>query len=436
VGGWRAAGHAKAAASDSTIIADHRAATLDARLQFAPGPLVRFGSLIVTGNERMRPDRIREIAGFPTGEVFDPEATETAARRLRRTGTFASVALSEAENLGPGNTMDVTATLIEAPLRRVGFGAEFDTVEGGRLSAFWMHRNLLGGAERLRIEGEVSRIGARTGGRDYRFSARFSRPATFTPETTLTFGARAETVDSADYDAILAGFDVGVTHFFSDNLTGEAGLAYLYERAEDSAGRTTRSTIALPAKLTWDRRDDTLDTTSGTFLEGAATPFVGLSGTDSGAQLRVDARAYYGMGSEGALVLAGRVKAGTVLGADIARTPREYLFYSGGGGTVRGHPFRSLGVSVGGVSSGGRSFAVISGEVRGRVTDTIGVVGFADAGHVSAGTLGSSGDWHAGAGLGLRYRTGIGPIRVDLAAPVRGRTGSGPQLYVGIGQAF
>lgn len=442
VDGWRAVGHAKARPGEASVTADHRAAQLDAVIPIAPGPRLRFGDFIIRGNERTRPGRIRAIAGLPEGEVFDPEAVDLAAQRLRRTGTFASVALTEADDIGPGDTLDITATLIEAPLRRFGFGAELDTEDGLRLSAFWLHRNLFGGAERLRVEGEIGGIGSQTSGRDYRFAARFGRPATFTPETTLTFGFTAETVSEPDYDAVRVGVDAGVVHLFSDRLTGEAGIALLYERSEDAAGRRTRTNLALPTALIYDRRDDDRDTTRGYYLEGRVTPFLGFSGTDSGAQLRLDARGYYPVG-EGT-VLALRVQAGSVVGAGIADTPRAYLFYSGGGGTVRGQPYRSLGVELpcpGGppgctVASGGRGFAALSGEVRTQVSENIGLVGFLDTGRVSASSFLQGGDWHAGAGLGVRYRTGIGPIRVDLGGPVAGSTGNGLQLYVGIGQAF
>ena len=78
-----------------------------------------------------------------------------------------------------------------------------------------------------------------------------------------------------------------------------------------------------------------------------------------------------------------------------------------------------------------------SAEVRARVTPKIGVVGFVDAGYVGATDFaGGDGDWHSGAGLGLRYDTGFGPIRLDVATPVGGDTGDGVQVYVGIGQSF
>jgi translocation and assembly module TamA len=71
------------------------------------------------------------------------------------------------------------------------------------------------------------------------------------------------------------------------------------------------------------------------------------------------------------------------------------------------------------------------------VTDRIGVVGFVDAGSVGIdGFTGDTAGSHAGAGLGVRYDTTIGPIRADLAAPVDGDTGDGVQFYIGLGQAF
>ena len=74
-----------------------------------------------------------------------------------------------------------------------------------------------------------------------------------------------------------------------------------------------------------------------------------------------------------------------------------------------------------------------------RWNETIGIVGFADAGYIGRESVpnGSDGEWHSGAGLGLRYATGIGPIRVDLALPVTGpEDETGLQFYIGIGQAF
>ena len=439
VQGWRAASHAKAEPGEARIVADHRASTLDARVEIVPGPALRFGQLRLRGQERMRANRVHRIADLPEGEPFDPAELEAAAQRLRRTGSFTSVAVSEADAPTPDGRLDITMTMVEAPLRRFGFGGEIDTAEGGRLSAFWLHRNLLGGAERLRVEGEVSGIGSNISGQDFRFGVSLARPATFTRETTLNLALNAETINERDYDVRRFSATAGVSHRFSDRLTGDLAGGYLNERTRDAFGRQTREALLLPAGLRFDTRDDERDATRGVYLDGRAIPFYGIRGADSGAQLRLDARSYQRAGDR--VVLAGRVQLGSVVGARLNETPREFLFLSGGSGTVRGQPFRVLGVeqtAPGGerVRIGGRGFAGLSGEVRVAATDTIGVVGFADAGYVSASSFLEDGEWHAGAGIGLRYRTGIGPIRVDLAAPVRGDTGNGLQLAIGIGQAF
>jgi len=105
---------------------------------------------------------------------------------------------------------------------------------------------------------------------------------------------------------------------------------------------------------------------------------------------------------------------------------------------VRGQDYQSLGALQRGVPSGGRSFGALSAEVRQSLGDSnLGLVLFADAGYVGSDAGFRDGDWHAGAGIGLRYDTPFGPIRVDLATPVRrGAVGEDIFLYIGIGQAF
>lgn len=439
---WRDVGHPRARVTGQEIIADHRARRLDAAIRLDPGPALGFGALRVDGTVQTRVERVRAIAGIPAGEPFDPQLLERAAERLRRTGTFASVALVEADEDNPDGTVDIEATLVEAPLRRIGFGAEYDSDVGVRLSAYWMHRNLFGGAERLRIDGAVDGIGAQVPNLDtleFYFAARYTRPATFTPDTDLTLSFLGETVSEVGYDAWRLHFDVGLAHVFSPRLTGEAALAFRFERVTDALGSRNYSAFALPSRLIWDNRNDRFDPSGGMYVSAGATPFLGLGDTGSGIQLRLDARSYIGFGG-GSTVLAGRAQLGGVIGPDICATPREFLFYSGGGGTVRGHPFRSLGATTQCdgtmVGSGGQGFAALSAELRQSVTETIGVVAFFDTGFVSEGLFDGPSEWQSGAGLGLRYNTPIGPVRLDVALPVAGSTGAGTQIYLGIGQTF
>ncbi|SDK48423.1 autotransporter assembly complex protein TamA [Paracoccus chinensis] len=443
VTGWRDQGHAKAEVAATEIIADHEIHRVESRIALSPGPQVRFGQLRATGNQRLSTRRLYKIAGFPEGERFDPETLEEVRRRLRRTGVFSSITLEEAETLGPGNTLDVNLTVLEQRLRRIGGGFEISSTDGALISGYWMHRNLLGGGERLRVDAEAKDIGSGTSGRDYRLGVRIDRPATITPDITASVEARAERLREEDYDLDLGVLGFGLTWLPSERLTGQTTLEYRRSRVRDDTGITDFEILALPTSVTWDRRDEPTDAKRGYWLTATGTPFYGLNEAGSGLRLVGEGRAYRSFGTDNRFTLAARARAGSIWGSDIAETPREFLFYSGGGGSVRGQPYESLGVRViegpDGVTvkTGGMSVANLTAEARVQVRPRIGVVAFADAGRVWAdSSFEGQTDWHAGAGLGVRYNTPIGPLRLDVAGPVGGDTGEGVQLYLGLGQAF
>lgn len=437
VDGWRAAGHAKAQIDWQEITADHNQARLDVRLRVAPGPRVQFGDLNIAGTSAVRDQRIREIADIPSGAVFDPTVLARSRVRLRRSGAFNLVTLREAEALSAGDVMDIDLTLVDARPRRFGLGAELHSTEGLTLSGFWLHRNLWGGAERLRIEGEVSGLGGERGGLNFRLSVGLLRPSTFNADSDFYVRGEFEQLDEPLYLSRQASAEFGIQRYYSETQTAEAGVAYRFSDVQDDLGARQFSHLMLPLAVTWDRRDDILNPTKGTFLRSEAMPFIGLGKSASGARGYVDARAYHSVGAKDGITFAGRLQLGTVVGAPIAGTPPDWLFLSGGSGTVRGHSYQSLSILSGAAETGGRSFIGIAGEIRLRVSQKIAAVGFYDAGYIGANSwIDSTGGWHSGAGLGLRYHSGIGPIRLDVAVPVTGSDTSGFQVYVGIGQAF
>ncbi|SNR33109.1 outer membrane protein assembly factor [Paracoccus sediminis] len=442
VEGWRDVGHAKADVTGQDITADHVANVVDSRIALSPGPSVTFGRLNLRGYDRMNPRRLAKIAGLPEGERFDPEEIEDVRKRLRRSGVFSAITLEESETLNPDGSMDINLTVVEQKPRRVGAGFEISTTDGAMVSAYWMHRNLLGGGERLRIEGEVKDMGSDTSGRDDLVTFRIDRPATITPDTTAYVLTSLSREREEDYDADTGTVGLGFNHVFSDRFTFDTAIQYQFSRVYDDLGETDFQVLALPTAVMWDARDDENNARRGYYLQGEATPFKGFDGTDSGVRLLGEGRAFYSLGAEDRLTLAGRARLGSVLGSAIQNTPRNYLFYSGGGGTVRGQPYQSLGVEEiqgpnGPIKTGGASVATLSAEVRWQVRERIGVVAFADYGQVWAEDgWGGTSDDHSGAGIGVRYNTPIGPLRFDVAGPAGGDTGNGVQLYLGLGQAF
>lgn len=440
--GWRETGHAKAVVAGQDVLADHAARRLDAEITLSPGPRLRFGHLEVVGEDRMRERRIRKIAGLPEGETFSETELRRAETRLRRTGIFASVALAEDEQVTAPDLLGITATVVEQKPRRYSFGAEIASLDGISLSASWLHRNLMGGGERLGIAADVTNIGSGESGVDYGLEVTLDRPATLSPDTTAGLVLGYANEDEIDYTLDSVTFGLKFSHILSETLTARVGLTYDYLDGRDPGGGFSFRNLSLPIGVTWDKRDVANNPTKGFYLDAEAKPFAGFGTTGSGLRATVDGRAYRSLGEPGRLVVAARVQAGAILGSDLLETPRDDLFFSGGGGTVRGQPYRSLGIAVTrGFGPefliGGKYFLAGSLELRTKVSDKIGVVGFLDWGSIGLeGFTGQFAESHAGAGIGLRYDTGLGPIRFDVAAPISGTTGEGVQIYVGLGQSF
>ena len=161
----------------------------------------------------MREARVRKIAGLPEGETFSETDLRRAETRLRRTGIFASVALTEDEEITAPDLLGITATVVEQKPRRYSFGVEIASLDGVSLSASWLHRNLNGGGERLGVAAEVTNIGSGESGVDYGLEITLDRPATLPPDTTagLVLGFSHE--DEIDYalDSVTFGFMVATS---------------------------------------------------------------------------------------------------------------------------------------------------------------------------------------------------------------------------------
>lgn len=437
---WRQQGHAKAEVIERRIVAAHDASVIDATLTVAPGPYAVFGPVSVSGTDRMNADYVAWMTGLPVGREYDPDDLKEAQDRLARLDVFRSLRVQEADQIGPGGTLPIEVIVQERLPRRFGAGGSYSTVDGLGVEAFWLHRNLFGRAERLRLEGRVAGIGETVDPEDltYRAGITFTRPGVFTPDTDFSasiFGDR-EVLDIYTRNGVTA--QTGFSHRFSEELTARLFANAGYGHFEDDFGEREFITAGFLGGIAYDRRDNPADATRGIFAELTVEPFYEFNYGNAAARVVAEARAYYSIDDDSRIVLAGRMKLGSIFDPPIEETPPDKLFLAGGGGSVRGYAYRNIGVDIPGGTTGGRSLIEVSGEVRVRVTPTIGLVGFVDAGYVDEEAIPEfSGDLRVGVGAGLRYLTGFGPIRLDVATPLDpGPDDPSVAFYVGIGQAF
>lgn len=382
------------------------------------------------------------MTGLRQGEEYDPDDLTRAGTRIARLDVFRAARFQEAEMIGPDGLLPITYIVQERLPRRFGVGGSWSSVDGLGLEAFWMHRNLFGRAERLRIEGKVAGIGQtfKPDEFTYRVGASFVKPGVYTPDTDFSASLYGDREVLEPYTRTAVTGMAGFSHLFSEELSAKLFAKGGHARFDDDEfGRRDFTTFGLTGSLAFDNRDNPADTTEGVFLEGTIEPFYEFQYGNAAVKATAEARAYYGFGADNRFVLAGRLKLGMLAGASIAELPPDMLFFAGGGGSVRGYAYRNIGVpTAAGNVIGGRSLAEASVEARVRVTDSIGIVGFADAGYVGEDTIpGFSEDVRVGVGAGLRYITALGPIRLDVAVPLDRRAGDpSVAFYVGIGQAF
>jgi len=234
-------------------------------------------------------------------------------------------------------------------------------------------------------------------------------------------------------------FPAGLSSVISERLTGTVDFALERSRIDDSLGRRNFTLYGFDTNLTYERRDVPLDATKGYYLDVSAFPFFESKSGQIGLRTTAEARAYRQIGSSDRFVLAGRAKIGSVAGLSITEAPPQVLFFSGGGGSVRGFQFQANGVVLpSGQELGGRSLIESSVELRTKLNENFGVVGFLDAAIVGPNaTPDFTAEIDVGVGLGLRWRTGLGPLRIDVARAVNRKQGD-PVIgvYIGLGQAF
>ncbi|MGB3876010.1 autotransporter assembly complex protein TamA [Shinella zoogloeoides] len=436
----KAEGRPLAKLTERNATADHKTQTVDVVIAAEGGPVAPVGAVGVNGTKTVDPGFVQRYSRINAGQPYSPEALTKASERLRALGVFSSVTIREASKLAPDGSLPMTIEVSEGKHRYFGVGAQYSNTDGIGLQGYWGHRNLFGQAESLRIEGSVNRIGeSDIGDLDYSTAILFSKPGAFGPASTFNASLKASIVDPDAYKAFTTTAAAGVSVELSDKDTVSAGAELSWADVEDAFGKNKYLTASIPIEYVRDTRDDKLNPTEGyRFLINAKPSYETQRGTFF-SSFEGAITGYKALGAEDRFVLAGKLAGGTIIGGDqLSDIPATRRFYLGGGGTVRGYGYQEISPRNGANQLlGGRSYMAASAEVRIGITETIGLVPFIDAGTVSTDEIPDFKDIRAGAGLGLRYATPFGPLRLDVAVPLKkypGGTSFG--VYAGIGQSF
>lgn len=432
-------GRPLAKVTDRQIVADHATSTLDVTLTVAAGPVAGYGDTTVEGTEKVDRDFTEYMTGLKRGRQYSPDEISDARDRLLALEVFNSVTFKEADKLDADGNIPIGVQVSERKPRYFGVGGTFSNTEGLGLEGYWGHRNLFGRAEKLRIDGAISGIGSNDLSElNYNAGIMFEKPGVIGPASK--FFARFKTVlEHPDaYDHFSVKGSTGLSYELTKKQTVSAEVSLDYSRIHDAFGKHKYLIASIPLQYVYDNRDNRLNPTGGFRVLAYAEPSYDILSGAAFLKLKGEGSAYQSLDSASKFVLAERVAVGSIVGTSLENVPADRRFYSGGGGSVRGYAYQGIGPKdFTGQPIGGLSFFETSVEMRIAITDTIGIVPFVDAGTVSTKSVPNFSDVKVGAGVGLRYVTPFGPLRIDAAVPLN-RDPDDPHfgIYAGIGQAF
>jgi translocation and assembly module TamA len=427
---------------EQSIVLDSERGVARLSLPVTPGPVGRFGTIRVSGTPPFSARHVGLIARFKKGDRFERSEVDDLRRALVATGLVAQAEVTATPVAG-GSVIDLDIKLVPAPARTVAGELGYGTGEGIRAEASWQHRNFFNPEGALTLRGVA-------GTQEQVAAASFRRNNFRRRDQVLNAQALVSHIDRKAYEARTVSLSGGIERqsnfIWQKKWTWSLGAELIATKERDTiiaTGVERERTFfigAIPASLGYDATDDLLDPTKGFRLLGRISPELSFEGGAFGyARAQIDASTYRRVKEN--VVLAGRVRVGTIAGAGRDEIAPSRRFYAGGGGSVRGYGYQRLGPrDVDGKPVGGSSLAEFGLEARIRLKQfggNFGIVPFLDGGTLSTGSVPKLGNWQLGAGIGLRYYSSFGPIRIDVGTPLnRQKDDSRVAVTVSLGQAF
>jgi translocation and assembly module TamA len=424
---------------------NHLKKTMDVFFEIDPGPMASLGEVSISGLDEVNEEFILKRVPWVPGDDYDPRILEKYRSDLSGLGVFSSIKLripdkTDLKEEDAYKPLPVQLNVEEKAPRFFGVGGDFSTNQGIGLNAFWGHRNFFGEADKLKIKGRLARIGENDFSRiDQKLGLDFQKPDFLSRHQDLLFNAEIANEHPNAFDRQSISSSLGLNRRLDKQLSISGGVKWEFSSIEDANGKDEFALFSYPMSLKHDTTKDLLDPKSGFRNVLSVTPYTVAVGTGGNfTKFKAGSRAYYKAAEDGSVVLAGRVLLGSIVGPATDQIPADKRFFSGGGGSVRGYEFQNVGpLDNENDPVGGRSLIEVGVEARFRYKN-FGIVPFIDGGNVFDSQVPKfDEDLRWGVGIGLRYYTKIGPLRLDLAAPLNRRDNDDPvAFYISIGQSF
>lgn len=416
--------------------------TVECRLD--EGDRLYMGDIEVRGLKTVRREVVVREIPLERGDSLNLVLLRESVGEIYSLGLFRDVRFDYPGLSQSTDTVNIRVMVTERDYRNIDLGAGYLSPSALLASVYWENPNLWGNNQRLRAGATYKRYLGSDGGDVFEPALTYVEPWFLSTRWEWNMGLSYTYFQLPSLEERSLAASTGFKRELVRDLT--LGVGYTLDRDRIRAGLeeggyeeqdwTTSSRVW--TQLTYDTREPLLDPVSGRYLSGRAE----LSGGPLGGRdfYRLQAEGRFNRSVTGGLVIAWRVKAGTVFPfAGTTIVPPKDRFYLGGSSTVRGYGFRDIGPEdEGGNPLGGRIMGLGNAEARVGIWGPLGTAIFIDAGGLWQSsdeiTTGSTG---LGTGIGLRVSTPFGPIRLDYGfAPTWNRGFSRGRAYIALGQAF
>lgn len=428
-------GFAKAVILHRELLVDPEREGAYLHLVLQMGEKYRFGDLRIQGRERTNVGFFEEKAPWHPGDLYDPRLIQQAQDKLELTGLFRSVRVAPASENVEGDLLPVDIVVSEAKQRSIAFGLNYTSARGAGLTAEWEDRNISGTGQRLGLRADLWQS-------SQEINLSYKIPEFYLPEQILHWQLDYQHESVKAYTESTLAFSSTLERRWSRRLTFSYGGMYQFLRSSRAEASGTFDLLKTPLRFVWSDADNLLDPTKGAHIQFKMIPslqfchpaFAYLTET-------ITASSYFPLSSNRRHILALKVQLGSIIGASQHAIPTPERFFAGSESALRGYHYETVSPLEKEENKpiGGRSIWTNSLELRNRVGKDFGWVVFYDFGNVYKRSWPEFGNRILqSTGLGIRYHTPIGPLRLDLAVPLnrRKKLDSMFEVYFSIGQSF
>lgn len=427
-------GYPLAVIENREIIADGKTNRVKVLITIDTGPFAYFGPTTIEGNTSVQSYLIEQQIQWCESDWYNSCLVEGTQKSLIDTGLFSSVYITHSKTLDESNLLPMKIEVCETKHKSVSLGASFQTTFGPGATFGWENRNVGGLGRKLLLQADIAQ-------RSHSGIASYLIPNFHRMGQNYIIQAQAWHESIKPYRMQSYNFLNRFDRQVNPNFFFSIGAKVEYMIVSNSVDNGNFLLVEAPLFLRWTNVKDFLNPTSGIRLEYKGTPAVNIKDVSDFYYSQVlTLSSYIPFWRNEFLILAQKLTIGTIFSNGIGAIPVPKRFFGGSEDNLRGYKYFTVSpLDEDDKPIGGRSAIYYSLEPRFRIWKSFGIVPFFDMGNVYLDQLPTfKGKWRKSVGIGVRYYSFFGPLRLDVAFPLNRREGIDPHwwIFVSLGQTF